>query len=270
MRLWHESIAPFFNSTFLTSLVGAGAGAWAGAYAAQKIAMRSKARDELLNEIRSSNSGVRLAGMICNACLTLKKQHVKALKETYEKTKAELNQPRNNPVTPQKIFKFTADFQTIPSISIPNETFEALQKIVFEKLNASTRATILVPTLLQAINHFNSAIADRNALIEEIRTSRPHDDQQLAEFYFGLRDAQGNTDNRYGSVIDALSSYIDDSLFFSKTIADDLGSHGRLVKEQLKRRFPNEMIEATTFGIAESYREFLPSPSNYPGWEKLS
>ncbi len=142
--------------------------------------------------------------------------------------------------------------------------------IAFEKINANSGVAILVPTLVQAINHFNTAIADRNALIEEIRTSRPHNDQKLAQFYFGLPDAQGNIDDRYGSAINALSRYIDDCLFFSKTIADDLASHGRELQDQFKHKFPSEKVDVTSFGVAEIYREFLPPPSSYPGWDKLS
>jgi hypothetical protein len=266
-----EWLPSFLNSNFITSLVGAGAGAWAGAYAAQKIATRSKLHDDLLSKIRNTNAGVRLAGMICNASLTLKKQHIKPLKEIFDSKKEELiailaAQKLSQSPT---VFEFVADFQNIPPLSIPNETFEALQRIVFERIDASSLPTILVPTLLQAINHYNSSIAYRNRLIEEIRTAGPRNIRTLAHLYFGLPDDNGNTDNRYGSLIYAISSYTDDCLFFSKMIADELGAYGKSLQTEFNKTFRNEAAKVASFAIAKTHLELMPKPADYPGWDRI-
>jgi hypothetical protein len=78
-----EDAKGFFNSAFTTSLLGSLAGAFAGAVAAQRIVERGKRREELLSEIRNTNAAIVLAFGVCNLYLTLKKQSVKAMGESY-------------------------------------------------------------------------------------------------------------------------------------------------------------------------------------------
>jgi bifunctional pyridoxal-dependent enzyme with beta-cystathionase and maltose regulon repressor activities len=89
-------VKKFFNSNFITSLVGALAGAGAGALAAQHIVERSKLRDELLREMRNTNAAIALAFSVTNTFLALKHQHIKALKENFDKQLAELEDFKQN------------------------------------------------------------------------------------------------------------------------------------------------------------------------------
>jgi hypothetical protein len=79
----------FLNSNFVTALIGSGAGAGVGAWVAQRIVARGKERDELLAEIRNTNAATVVALGICNTFLAIKKQHVKRLKETFDKQKTD-------------------------------------------------------------------------------------------------------------------------------------------------------------------------------------
>jgi hypothetical protein len=79
----------FLNSNFVTALIGSGAGAGVGAWVAQRIVARGKERDELVAEIRNTNAATVVALGICNTFLAIKKQHVKRLKETFDKQKAD-------------------------------------------------------------------------------------------------------------------------------------------------------------------------------------
>jgi hypothetical protein len=79
----------FLNSNFFTAIAGACAGAFAGAYGAQRIVARGKEKEELLAEIRNTNAATVVALGICNTFLAIKKQHVKRLKETFERQKAD-------------------------------------------------------------------------------------------------------------------------------------------------------------------------------------
>src|SRR5690349_18959263 len=80
------------NSEFVKSLTGSAAGALAGAlfgaWAAQRIAERAKVRDELLKELRHTNSATTLVFSIANAYINLKDQHVDGLWDRFQKTRA--------------------------------------------------------------------------------------------------------------------------------------------------------------------------------------
>lgn len=80
-----QKAAAFLNSNFTAAL----AGAFGGALAAQRIGDRSKQRDALLQEIRSTNAAIMVTFTICNTGIVFKKQHVKDIYETYISKKAE-------------------------------------------------------------------------------------------------------------------------------------------------------------------------------------
>ena len=77
------------NSPAFIAIVGAFAGAWAGAAAAQKIAEKIKGRDDLIKEMRVTNSAIVVCSAVCDSVIALKRQHVKALKEEYDVKKNE-------------------------------------------------------------------------------------------------------------------------------------------------------------------------------------
>ena len=83
-----QNISAILNSNFTAAL----AGAFAGAMAAQRIGDRSKQRDILLREIRSTNAAIVVSLTICNAGLALKKQFIKDIHETYTTKKKELEE----------------------------------------------------------------------------------------------------------------------------------------------------------------------------------
>src|SRR3954447_6641546 len=85
-----EKCKAFANSAFMTSLVGALAGAYAGAKGAQRIAERSKDREQLLTQIRATNSAIMVGVSTCNAALAVKKQHVLPMYEDFVQAKAAL------------------------------------------------------------------------------------------------------------------------------------------------------------------------------------
>src|SRR5690349_5606621 len=88
-NVWHAAEG-FLSSVFFTSVVGALAGAFAGAYGGQLIVERGKARDQLLAEIRNTNSAITIAFSVCNTLLSLKGQHLKRLKEEYDDQRREV------------------------------------------------------------------------------------------------------------------------------------------------------------------------------------
>jgi hypothetical protein len=258
----------FLNSNFITSLIGAGAGAWAGAYAAQRIAATTKSRDETLSEIRDTTAAFNLAVMIFNLCVNLKGQHVKQLKEVYDAKKNELFETikkRNSGLLPPGIaFEFSADFQTLSPMSTP---VEKLENIIIDRLTERRRAVIFASSLTQIIHALNGATTERNELIEEFRKSGPHTQEKLFQFYFSLPDQQGNVDNRYDSIVTAISRYTDDVIFFSKSIADDLSAHGRALGNNFESKFRTKAPSVGKLKVKDGQLGLLPDPKEYSSWD---
>lgn len=266
---WAQEHLPLFlNSNFVTSLIGAGAGAWAGAYAAQRIASRAKSRDEMLNEISHTTAAFNLAVMIFNLCVSLKGQHIKRLKETYDEKKAELLEcigMRDAGTIPtETVFEFAADFQTLMPLTTP---VEKLENIIIERISNRRRSVIFSSILSQIMHSLNGAIVERNMLIEEFRKGGPHSQSELFKFYFALPDHGGNTDDRYGSIVNAIFRYTDDCIFFSQGIADDLGAHGKKIEKSFESKFGLKAASVGRLIVKEEQRELLPNANEYSSWD---
>lgn len=160
---WHN-VAGFLNSNFTAAL----AGALGGALAAQRIGDRAKQREALLQEIRSTNAAIMVTFTICNAGLSLKKQFVKEIYETYTTKKEELKEFQRRVAAgqqhPNLPFEFQADFRTLQMPVVPADV---LRTQVYESISASGRPLALVAALVGAIASLADTIQKRNTLILE-------------------------------------------------------------------------------------------------------
>jgi hypothetical protein len=262
-----EAIGKFFNSNFITSLVGALAGAGAGALAAQRIVERGKHRDELLHEMRNTNAAIALAFSVANTFLALKNQHVKALKENFDRQKAELEDfmgkrkartiPHDDP------FSFQADLQTLVPQVVPIDT---LKQLVFERLSLTGRALSLVTAIMQVTQSIEESLNKRNDLIQLYRRFEATP-EKLAPLYFGLQNEYGHVDLSYPAVVDAIYSSNDDGIFFSQLLCKDLNEHGNKLSEEFKIKFKDKppAINEVRFDT-EKAKTLIPTQDNYADW----
>jgi len=259
---WVE-IKEFFNSVFFTAIAGSLAGAFAGAYGAQRIAERAKVRDQFLKEIRDTNTAMMVAFGICNSLITIKKQHLKVLKEDFETQKLALlehqERRRLGQISKDEIFHFKADLETL---SLPPLPVDILQGLVFERLSLVGRPLALTTTLGQTVHTLGAFLEKRNELIESYKAAGGVTVPQ----YFGLPIA-GQIDQNYPSAINAISDQADDGIFFSQLLCKDLAEHGNRIAVQFKDTFGKDApkINRTDFGPAEDL-DLMPSPKSYPDW----
>jgi hypothetical protein len=115
------------------------AGAFAGAYGAQWIVARGKEREELLAEIRNTNATTVVALGICNTFLAIKKQHVKRLKESFDRQKADYlaraHKYRRSELPPGDAappLLFDLQVLVLPPFDLPLDT---LRHQIFEKIS---------------------------------------------------------------------------------------------------------------------------------------
>lgn len=263
---WQDA-KDFFNSAFFSAIFGSLAGALAGAYAAQRIVERAKRRDELLKEIRHTNAAITVAFGMCNSLLSLKKQHVKSLKEVFDSQKAELidhlKKQQRGQIGKGQIFEFKADLETL---SLPPLPVETLQTQVFEKLSLMGRGLSLVITLVQTLHSLSASLEKRNQLIDAYKVNAGLKPDDFPALYFGLR--QGNYINQeYPSSLDAINSQTDDGIFFSQLLCKDLVEHGSQIAQRFKKHFGKGAphVNRPDFAKAEE-NNLMPSPDNYTDW----
>ena len=60
----------------------------------------------------------------------------------------------------------------------------------------------------------------------------------MLAFYFGLTDRAGNTDQRFSDSLTGIVSSVDDCIFFSRLLCDELSKHGKKIKGRLGRGAP--------------------------------
>ncbi|KAF0165121.1 MAG: Uncharacterized protein FD157_1473 [Rhodocyclaceae bacterium] len=259
---WGE-IKEFFNSVFFTAIAGSLAGAFAGAYGAQRIAERAKIRDQLLKEIRDTNTAMMVAFGICNSLITIKKQHLKALKENFETQKSALLEHQEKrklgQISKDEIFHFRADLETL---SLPPLPGDILQGLVFERLSLTGRPLALTTTLGQTVHALSAFLEKRNELIESYKAAGGVTPAQ----YFGLPIA-GQIDQNYPAAISAICNQVDDGIFFSQLLCKDFAEHGNRIAVQFKDTFREDApkINRTDFSPAKDLA-LMPNDESYPDW----
>ncbi len=253
--------APFV-SAFLGAIPAACLGALAGAYTAWRIADRSKIKAELIEEIKNTNKAIQIAAHICNSVLNLKNQHVRPLKNEFDRIRLSLIERRqqNN----SGIFEFMADFQTLTPISFPAQT---LASIVHDKISVAGRPFSLVSTLLSSTEQLTYTIMSRNNIIIEFKSKADKSNEALARFYLGLPGSDRHVDNTYPDLVEALYSITDDCIFFSKLLSEDLTLHGNRTRKRFITQFRGEaprVIEVSYEKMED--RGLFPPESNYSTW----
>lgn len=264
---WHH-IRDFASSNLFTTISGTIFAAYAGAFGAQKIIQKSNNKEILLKEIRNTNAAIMVAFTICNFFLGLKKQHVKSLKDTFDKQKESLVQfeqeyklgkiPKGN------TFNFTADFETIPISPVP---VDVLQTLVFEKISVDGRPLSLTTTLNQTATHLADSIKYRNQLIEKFRANSPLPDDFLVQVYFGMPDKNGHIDNSYPSIIEAIYHYTDSCIYFSTRLCQDLIEHGERIKKIYIEKYDKRVPTIKKLDFTQAEKEgLMPNSKDLEDW----
>jgi hypothetical protein len=183
------SVEKFFDSGFFTAIVGSFAAAYAGARAAQLIAEKTRNREELLREIRATNATTMVAFGITNTLLSVKKQHIKPLKEQFDQQRAATREALAKQQQGQAgVIEFHANYLAFPALTLP---LSILQTQIFEKLSLHGRPIALATTLTQSMDGLNVAIAKRNELIESYKTWwRASTGKPMTEFFSASSSAR--------------------------------------------------------------------------------
>ncbi|WP_339416140.1 MULTISPECIES: hypothetical protein [unclassified Pseudomonas] len=244
--IW-DSIGKILNAEFTAAIVGALFGAWA----AIRIGRNNKAREELLSEIRNINAAITLAHSTAITAFQFKKLQL----EIIDKYKGDKRKFQNNE-------QIEVLMRTMPPFA---SQARRLQEIVLEKISPLEITTARTVALIESAEKLNHSISEKNALVKQTQSSQ--NKNISLEVYLGI--AQNNITNKaYPEILDSISAYIDDIIYFSHSICTDLCTLGGVIigQRKLKDRKSLPNIATPNFNYAKK-SGLLPDNRNYQDWD---
>lgn len=195
---------------FVKLFVGPLAGAFFGAVTAQGLARRNTDNQRKREEYRAINTGIVAVSSIVNVYASLKRQHVKPMRDAYEATHARLEahlvQANDEP------FKLDPGMDSLrPVRSLEN----IVERTVAERAGVPAAVLAIYAMMIQAQANVAGGLEDRNALIKEFHAMPADQRERLAEIYLGVVDDNGDADTRFADCIEIVSVSTDDVLAFS-------------------------------------------------------
>lgn len=260
-----EASRQFLSSSAFGTLIAAGAGAFAGALGAQAIISRTEKRQELTSELNSVRAALMLCFSICNTFVSLKRQHVRPIRNNYVAAQQEHEafQERAT-MAADGVYELHAELRTLSPPKVP---IEILERYVFERISISGRALAAAAQLIGAIDGTFKSIAYRNELVREFQTANLSP-RSLTEKYLGLTTAHGAADERFRHSVTGLYEQTDDCIFFARILADDLLAYGNRLRLRLPwkdRLLRVRKLQPADWTIAER-SGLLPTDEQYADW----
>jgi hypothetical protein len=257
----------FLNSSFPIAFIGGLTGAVGGALGAQYIAERAKRREEQLRELRSTNAAIVVSFSICNGALALKHQHVQPMWEKFANDKIALEDFQRRravgEVSADAVYELTADMRSFFAPIMPIET---LKTLVYERISAYGRPLAIVAVLEQSLVGMQEVVRKRDQLVRTF-SSGTVPKELFSHYYFGLTQKNGNTNQEYPDVIEALHSYVDDVAFFSSLLCEDLIKHGVEIRAALTKKSEKNVPRVSTADFTgPKARGVMPQDSQYKDW----
>lgn len=250
------------NSQFGAAMTGA----FAGAMAAHKIAIGSKRRDELAQQMREINVAATLAYTCANSALGSKSQHVVPLvtkfREQHEAFAKVLAAKRaGEPIPP--VFRLALDFTNFPPISVP---VEPLREALLNRILVGGIALAAASELERAVSGLRDLIDRREKKCQLLRNLAG---EELACVYFGEQTPSGHVDHEYADSIAGIASYTNDIIYFAALLCEELCSVAVQIAKDYKREFRKEGKKPPTisFDLARE-RGLMPDPADYADWRK--
>ncbi|EKM99504.1 hypothetical protein [Acidocella sp. MX-AZ02] len=250
------------SSPLFIAIVSTAIAAFAGTWGAQLLAERTARRKEILAEIRGVNAALSFAFNIANTYIATKKQLTKELVAGYKQQRAdrEAHDMRVNALVIPANTTFTYQL-VLQTILPPYSPIAELQKILLDRINPSGRALLLLTPLMQSIEGFADAAAQRNAWIDEVKKMPENNDAMKACLYFGTPFAPGRVDDRYPNLMDAIERYNDSCIGFSVQLVNVLREHGEKMAAEYGKDAPK--ISKPDFKMAG---DLIPDLKEYARW----
>jgi len=257
-----ESLKKVPDDPWFISVVAAGLATWMGARAAEKTSIKNSKREAALAEIRDINHAIMVSYSVGNTMLVFKKQLILNLVHEYfegrRKFFHDVGNPRAGDVDDGR--RVVSVKSNLVSIDAPVLPLDSLDSLIFNKISSGSRCLAATIQLREYYSNLTSAIQTRRNIIEN-RSSKltPH-------AYYGYPH-QGVVDSRYHDSIVGIKNYVDDLIFFSTIICDDLMVSGNSAFKNFKKEHGKGAPLIDRVNFEKAYAEGLvPFKSNYSSW----
>lgn len=252
-----EVLAQALNSGFGSAL----AGAFFGALAASYFAVRFERKRLLLDRLMASNAATSLAIAVFQHSLGFKDQFQQPIVAEYLSDRERFINFQSN-VPPIGQFAVEYNFGTVPMF---RADVDKLLDLALLKSGADQKTVMAATYLLQTIHSLEVSIVTRNEQLKTLSELRAQvNDDQFARHFFGVEDAEGNVDVRLLEAVKAIQTQLDDTIFYSKYIAERMSKQNIRLARSLGRASP----EPISFGFnANIVDRLLPDDRNYPDWQ---
>lgn len=144
---------------------------------------------------------------------------------------------------------------------------EVLEAQVFEKLSVDGRPLALTAAIAGSLSNLDEALSKRNELIAEFKSLQGAERERIPAIYLGTTLPDGNVSTEYPDSIVGAYKYVDDIIFFSKLLCEDLHKHGIRLKNAHERKYGKgkQKVTKADFSLAEE-RGLLPDEAEYSDW----
>jgi len=218
---WRNTPAPV--QTIITVAFGTLIGAW--------ITSRAQSKHRVIDELKAVRAAHFLCFAITNKALALKSQHVKQMKERYDQANESYYNHQPNQGAPLTL---RLDLQTLNPVTFPSDV---LLRSVFEKTALGPKGLAALVTMSGAIDDLKLSIDYRNNLIAEFKKTPLATPKEKIEFYLGVPTSSGEIDERFKGNISALFEQVENCIFFSKLLADELLTYGNSIRSRNKWKY---------------------------------
>lgn len=249
-QIWTGTPGPV--QTILIAAFGTLVGAW--------LTGRSQAKRRVVDELKAIHAAYALCFTIANKALSMKRQHVRPMKQLYDDVVSIFDAHTENPVGPLML---DLDLRTLSQPSFASDT---LERIVFEKCSLGHRGLAAVVSVKDATDDLKFSIDFRNDLIADFKKQLPATEQEKIAFYVGAYTNDA-VDLRFGHNLDALSHQVDDCIFFSMLLADELLAREKKLYARYRWKYRLNVPRQYPADWSLARQEHLiPAKSQYADW----
>jgi hypothetical protein len=255
-----ETAKQFVASNLSATLITAAFGAFAGAF----LAGRVQHKRTIVAELNGIKAAMALCFAMCKTFLSQKQEIIRPLYERYKQAQQYYDEHKNGSPLPARAL---LDLQTITPMKV---SIELLERHVFEKISIQGRALVVMADLVAVIDSLDKSFKFRNDLIEKYEKTNFSSDKEKIETYLGRQTSNRTIDDRFRGNMEHMRTQIDNCIFFSRILADDLLEYGTKLRNRnkWKYRLGIRKLERADWSIAEK-GGLIPSNELFADWLKM-
>ena len=254
-------LLPFAAATLQSSFTTALLGAFFGAAAANHFSVRNSRRNALQERLFASNAATNFAITTFNHAVGFKAQLRAVLYENYFSDRERYISFLKDLETEKKTFTIQYDFSPVRGF---DTNAEKLLELVTYKAGASQKAIMAAANLAQILSSLEAFLSKRSEELARLACEKAEcGDDEFARRFFGLEETNGNVDTRLHDAVDAIRQQLDDAIFFSAFIAEELAEQNQSLSREIGSTSPAPAL----FVVNDSkFNDLMPDRSNYSDW----